>query len=80
VFYTHTLPPNWNRLSSSGTQQYNCGDLSITHFHVAASSYHSGGVNVCMADGSVHFVSDSISFPTWQAIGTKAGNEPVSGL
>jgi prepilin-type N-terminal cleavage/methylation domain-containing protein/prepilin-type processing-associated H-X9-DG protein len=80
VFYTHTLPPNWNKLSSSGNQQYNCGDTSITHFHVAASSYHTGGVNVCMADGSVHFVSDSISFPTWQAIGTKGGGEPVSGL
>jgi hypothetical protein len=26
TFYTHTLPPNWNRLVSSGNQQYNCGD------------------------------------------------------
>ncbi|MDD3468931.1 MAG: DUF1559 domain-containing protein [Thermoguttaceae bacterium] len=27
---------------------------------VAASSYHSGGVNVCMGDASVRFVSDSV--------------------
>jgi prepilin-type N-terminal cleavage/methylation domain-containing protein/prepilin-type processing-associated H-X9-DG protein len=75
AYYTHTLPPNWNRKVASGNQQYNCGDLSITHFHVAASSYHTGGVNVGMGDGSVRFVSDGISFPTWQAAGTRAGGE-----
>jgi prepilin-type N-terminal cleavage/methylation domain-containing protein/prepilin-type processing-associated H-X9-DG protein len=82
TFYTHTLPPNWNRLVSSGTQQYNCGDDSqangIVHIHVAASSYHPGGVNVGMADGSVRFVTDSINFATWQALGTRAGGEVIS--
>jgi prepilin-type N-terminal cleavage/methylation domain-containing protein/prepilin-type processing-associated H-X9-DG protein len=78
TFYTHTLPPNWNRKVASGNQPYNCGDSSISHFHVAASSYHPGGVNVCMADGSVRFVADGINFTTWQAMGTRAGNEVVS--
>src|SRR5207302_7888758 len=67
TFYTHTLPPNWNRNILSGSQsatpgQYNCGDTAIVHFHVAASSYHTGGVNVVMADGSVRFGRDSIPF------------------
>jgi len=76
TFYTHTLPPNWNRKTNNdATQQYNCGDTQIANFHVAASSYHSGGVNVGMADGSVRFVSDSISFPVWQGMGTRAGGE-----
>jgi prepilin-type processing-associated H-X9-DG protein len=44
---------------------------------VAASSYHAGGVNVGMADGSVRFVSDTIDFATWQGMGTRAGNEVV---
>ena len=79
TFYTHTLPPNWNKNIGNGpTQQYNCGDSTITYFHVAASSYHSGGVNVCLADGSVRFVSDNIDFRTWQAMGTRAGGEPLS--
>jgi prepilin-type N-terminal cleavage/methylation domain-containing protein/prepilin-type processing-associated H-X9-DG protein len=78
TFYTHTLPPNWNRKVSGGVQHYNCGDTAIVHFHVAASSYHTGGVNVGMADGSVRFVSDSINFPAWQAMGTRAGGEVFS--
>jgi prepilin-type N-terminal cleavage/methylation domain-containing protein/prepilin-type processing-associated H-X9-DG protein len=79
TYYTHTLPPNWNRKVGSGNQQYNCGDTSITHFHVAASSYHTGGVNACMADGSVRFVRDAITFSTWQAMGSMAGGEVVPG-
>jgi len=31
-----------------------------------------------MADGSVRFVKNTISFATWWAIGTKAGGEVVS--
>jgi prepilin-type N-terminal cleavage/methylation domain-containing protein/prepilin-type processing-associated H-X9-DG protein len=32
------------------------------------NSYHPGGINVVFADGSVHFVTDSIDFPTFQAL------------
>jgi prepilin-type N-terminal cleavage/methylation domain-containing protein/prepilin-type processing-associated H-X9-DG protein len=79
VFYTHTLPPNWNRKVSDTTQQkYNCGDTSIQYFHVAASSYHTGGVSVGMADGSVKFVRDSVDFATWQAAGSRQGGEVLA--
>jgi prepilin-type N-terminal cleavage/methylation domain-containing protein/prepilin-type processing-associated H-X9-DG protein len=74
TFYNHTLPPNWNRLNTSA-QRYNCGDTGITYFHVSASSYHTGGVNIGMADGSVRFIRDTIDFTTWQALGSRAGNE-----
>jgi len=78
TFYTHTLPPNWNRKTgNTATQQYNCSDNAAEHMHVAASSYHSGGVNVGMADGSVRFVSDDVDFGIWQAIGSRAGGEVV---
>src|SRR5262249_12396298 len=78
--YTHTLPPNWNRKVSSGTQRYNCGDTAIAYQHVAASSYHAGGVNVGMADGSVRFVNDGIAFDIWQALGTRSGGEVLNGF
>ncbi len=74
--YSHTLPPNWNRKVSGGVQKYNCSSFAdLNQAHMAASSYHTGGVNVCMADGSVRFVTDSVDFPTWQSAGTRAGGE-----
>jgi prepilin-type N-terminal cleavage/methylation domain-containing protein/prepilin-type processing-associated H-X9-DG protein len=44
----------------------------------SASSLHSGGVNVCFSDGSVHFIKSSIGLPTWWALGTRAGGEVIS--
>lgn len=78
-FYTHTLPINWNqRTSNTATQKYTCGDSSFRRAHIAASSYHGGGVNVCLGDASVRFVTDSVSFTIWQAVGTRSGNEVAS--
>ncbi len=74
--YNHTLPPNWNvNTGNTATQKYNCGDTVIAYQHVAASSYHSGGVGVCLADGSVRFINNSIAFTVWQGLGTRAGGE-----
>ena len=75
-FYTHTLPVNWNRKQTvTANQKYTCGDSSFRRAHIAASSYHSGGVNVGMADGSCRFVRDTIDFTLWQNAGTRAGGE-----
>jgi prepilin-type N-terminal cleavage/methylation domain-containing protein/prepilin-type processing-associated H-X9-DG protein len=80
TFYTHTLPPNWNRRSPNpATQRFNCGTTSFTvQHHMAASSFHTGGANACFADGSVRFVSDSVDFAAWQATGSRAGGEVVN--
>jgi prepilin-type processing-associated H-X9-DG protein len=44
----------------------------------ALGSYHSGGVNVALADGSVRFLRESTSGSTLQALSTRAGGEVVS--
>jgi prepilin-type N-terminal cleavage/methylation domain-containing protein/prepilin-type processing-associated H-X9-DG protein len=69
-YYSHTLPPNY--------KQFDCGDDGLLASHTAARSYHAGGVNVCFADGSVHFIKDTVSKVTWAALGTRTGGEIIS--
>jgi prepilin-type processing-associated H-X9-DG protein len=40
-----------------------------------ARSYHPGGVNAALCDGSVRFITENISWATWQALGTTRGGE-----
>jgi len=69
-YYSHTMIPNDRR--------YDCGDGSFLTNHLAARSYHPGGVNVVLADGSVRFVKDTVNPIAWAALGTKAGGEVIS--
>jgi prepilin-type N-terminal cleavage/methylation domain-containing protein/prepilin-type processing-associated H-X9-DG protein len=41
----------------------------------AARSRHTGGVNVLLGDGSVHFVSNGVNLNVWRALSTRAGGE-----
>jgi prepilin-type N-terminal cleavage/methylation domain-containing protein/prepilin-type processing-associated H-X9-DG protein len=43
-------------------------------------SWHSGGVNVAMADGSTRFVIDTVDAAVWTAAGSRNGSEPTPGL
>ena len=45
----------------------------------APYSFHSGGVNTLLGDGSVRFVSSSVTAPTFAALVTRAGGEVVTG-
>jgi prepilin-type N-terminal cleavage/methylation domain-containing protein len=61
-----------------GDQSYfTYGDSKFAR--TAARSKHFGGVNACLADGSVRFISNNIDLRTWHALGTRAGKEVVGG-
>jgi prepilin-type N-terminal cleavage/methylation domain-containing protein/prepilin-type processing-associated H-X9-DG protein len=47
------------------------------NYNMSARSYHTGGINVALCDGSIRFVAQSVSIATWQALGTRAGNETI---
>jgi prepilin-type processing-associated H-X9-DG protein len=52
-----------------------CGFFLSLRATMPASSRHTGGVHVTMADGSVHFISQNINLATWRGLGTRAGGE-----
>jgi prepilin-type N-terminal cleavage/methylation domain-containing protein len=66
---TYDIDFNSNQESATAT--------GFTYAAVSSRSYHIGGVNVVLMDGSVRFVSNSISIMNWQSLGTRAGGEVV---
>jgi hypothetical protein len=55
-----------------------CGDeTNDGRGGVASRSYHPGGVQVAMSDGSVTFVNDSIEQRVWRALLTIQGTEAI---
>jgi prepilin-type N-terminal cleavage/methylation domain-containing protein len=65
--FTAALTPNSREPDSSA---HGLGFLT-------ARSNFAGGVNVCLGDGGVRFVRDSISLATWRALATRSGGEVV---
>ena len=77
--YSHIQPPNKKAcVYANENQGYSATVIWSVGTMVGASSYHPGGVNVGMLDGSVKFVKDSVSLATWGALATKAGGEVIS--
>ena len=85
--FTTTFPPNTRVPFTSGGVTYDVDFTSRregktatlpTYAAVTARSFHTGGLNVLLADGSVRFVTNQIQLAIWQALGTRAGGEVVS--
>ena len=64
------LPMDWNSVDEN--------DGGPTYMSLAASSRHPGGVTTLFADGSVHFIKDSVSPVIWRALGSVQGAEVIS--
>jgi len=74
AIYTHfftSAPPN--------SPIPDCGKRSSLGAGLfTARSYHGGGVNAAMADGSVRWFSSSSDTELWRALGTRDGGEAVT--
>ncbi len=84
---TTTFPPNTKVSYATGGQEFDVNFTSArfgpgtprqTYRVVTARSYHPGGANALMLDGSVRFVKSTIAQSTWRALGTRSGQEVVS--
>lgn len=69
--YNHIMPPNSKSCYVSNSAPN--GNSATT-----ASSRHSGGVNLGMADASVHFLADEIDLNIWHGLGSRNGGEAVA--
>jgi prepilin-type N-terminal cleavage/methylation domain-containing protein len=70
TYYNHFLTPN--------SPDRDCVGSGTGGGHLAARSYHPGGVHALFGDGAVHFASDNINQTVWRGLGTKGGGEVVS--
>ncbi len=78
AMFTTVVPPNSKNWQWSSCRNGCSGCSPDGSSYINVKSYHSGGVNCLMSDGSVRFVKDSIAMNIWWAIGTRANGEVVS--
>jgi prepilin-type N-terminal cleavage/methylation domain-containing protein/prepilin-type processing-associated H-X9-DG protein len=62
-------------LDLNGLNEENGGP---TFAAITSRSYHPGGVNVLLGDGSVRFIKSTVNGLTWRALGTVASGEVIS--
>jgi prepilin-type processing-associated H-X9-DG protein len=77
AMYNHYMTPNSVTFDCMGVQLGGGVQLQFTPYGWrAARSWHPGGVNVAMADGSERFVGNEIDPAVWSMMSTIAGSEP----
>lgn len=77
-------PPNTlvgDRLSSCRNMPRSpCNGQGTDNMVIYARSYHPGGANLMLGDGSVRFVPETVNRTVYQAFGTRAGGETPGDL
>jgi prepilin-type processing-associated H-X9-DG protein len=67
------LGASWASAMCDPSKVYCTGLGNWADAHFSASSYHPGGVNTALADGSVRFANDTVNLAVWQALGSIDG-------
>src|SRR5262249_41070926 len=78
--YNHIRRPNDRSVDCrGGIPHSNKTDAlwRVLSHNVTAHSRHSGGVNALFCDGHIQFISDNINLATWQALGSRNGQEVI---
>jgi prepilin-type processing-associated H-X9-DG protein len=90
-FFNTYYPPNTNQPDTMMSANYCANtdgmpceavgsdtDADGNVIRVSARSYHTGGVNAGLGDGSVRFFNSTINVGVWRTLGTAAGGEVTS--
>lgn len=75
-----TAPINFNTCGKRGVpdNQQNCFDFRNWQTSQGFKSDHSSGAQFVFCDGSVHFLSESIDYLTYQQLGSRNDGEPLN--
>ncbi len=81
--FTTALPPNTKSpllgIAADGDMSSKDeDDGGPTYGSITSRSFHPGGVNTLFADGSVHFIKNTVQWRTWRSMGTVSGGEVLS--
>lgn len=66
--FSETLGSTFHPINT--TESFAAAELSY-------GSYHRGGANICLADGSVKFMSENMDGGLWRAMGSRNGGEVI---
>jgi len=86
--YMHDYTPNdptadqvrWCSDADRDSPEAPCIRITYQNMVVHTSrSHHPGGVMAGLCDGSVRFISETISLRVWQSLGTRDGKETIPG-
>jgi prepilin-type N-terminal cleavage/methylation domain-containing protein/prepilin-type processing-associated H-X9-DG protein len=69
--YNHVMTPNTRSCMTNPGTQFNDGGA------ITASSYHPGGVNLVLCDGSTRFIRERISVIVWERLGSRKDGHVV---
>ena len=76
IVATTNLPPNQHNTPMACKPFPNNWVQNGCHFwSLGYNSYHPGGVQVAMADGSVHFIAESVDYRTWVFLGHRSSGQ-----
>jgi type II secretory pathway pseudopilin PulG len=67
TMYNHYYPPN--------DPTPDCNNGWHNYALTAARSWHVGGVQIALCDGSVHYVKETVELSTWRALATRAAED-----
>ncbi len=76
---TTAAPPNWE-FPTAGAACCPGGAHDWGKGIIPASSFHPGGVNALLGDGSVRYVLNSISLNVWQRVGARNDGTAVNSF
>jgi prepilin-type processing-associated H-X9-DG protein len=77
--YNHVSGPNSRTCAGmdSGMMMPQASMVNMA-VQLPPSSYHPGGINVLLGDGSVRNIKDTVALNVWRALSTRNGGEVTS--